>query len=53
MYEDRAFHSDIGEIQKNSQRAITLIREAAKNNASADDLIYVGGSIFVVAEVIN
>ncbi|NJL75324.1 MAG: bifunctional folylpolyglutamate synthase/dihydrofolate synthase [Saprospiraceae bacterium] len=39
-------------LSGNSYASVTLALEAAKQKAQPDDLIYVGGSIFVVAEVI-
>ena len=40
------------EISGNSYSSVKEALSAAKENASADDVIYVGGSMFVIAEVL-
>ncbi len=40
------------ELNGNAYPTVTKALEAAKKAASADDMIYVGGSVFVVAEVV-
>ena len=39
-------------LQGNSYPTVAKALEAARANAGADDMIYIGGSTFVVAEVI-
>jgi dihydrofolate synthase/folylpolyglutamate synthase len=39
-------------LQGEAFSSVQLALDAARKNASADDLIYVGGSTFVVAEII-
>jgi dihydrofolate synthase / folylpolyglutamate synthase len=44
--------ADIHQLQGQSHTSVAAAYKAAKNNASKEDFIYIGGSTFVVAEIV-
>lgn len=44
--------AEVQGLKGNTYESVAMALEAAKSNASADDLIFIGGSTFVVAEIL-